>query len=117
MNRLAKYLAHPAAVAARQLAAELAVGLGGAWLALVALELIRRGMVSLYIDLNMLLAAAVIAWLVGEKPQPTKRWHRYVSAAILAILLALVAWRLSEGGPWHAYAPLLGLAALLTLVP
>ena len=115
--RIKEYFAHPAVVAARTLAAELGIGLGSAWLVLSALELIRRGLASLSLDLNMLLAASVIAWLLGNGAQAPAKRQQYVSTLVFAILLAVLAWKLSQGQPYHAYSPLLGLAALIRLVP
>lgn len=112
-----KYLTHPAVQSVRIVAAEASVGLGSAWLILFALELVRRGAVSLYLDLNELLVVCLVAWLVGQKPQDTKPWQGYVSTAIFAILLAVLAWRLAIGQPWQSYAPLLGFVAFLRLVP
>ncbi len=115
--KLDKYLAHPAVKASRTAAGELGVGLASAWLVLSLVELMRRGAVSLHLDLNLLLAAALAAWLAGERPPAAKPWQKYVSTAIFAILIAVLAWRLSEGQSWHMYAPLVGLAAFLSLVP
>lgn len=50
---------------------ELAIGLSLSWLGLFALELIRPGIVSLYLDLNLILVLALGTWvlsILGKKP-------------------------------------------------
>ena len=44
---------------------ETAVGLAVSWLVLFALELMRPGIASLYLDLNLILVLALGAWVVS----------------------------------------------------
>jgi hypothetical protein len=115
--KLTNYVTHPVVQTVRAGISELSLGLGSAWVTLTCFELMRRGFVSLYVDLNWLLVVTLMTWFLGSAPIQRKTWQRYVLAAFFAILLSALAWRLSEGQPWHAYAAWLGCVALLSLIP
>lgn len=70
---------------------EFAVGLAVSFLALFLLEIIRPGMVSLYIDLNLLFVVSLITWLLGNKAESRKiSWYAsWVFFAILVVLFIL----------------------------
>lgn len=53
----------------RKILFELSSGLLVSWLILFLLEVARPGAVSLYIDLNGLLVAGLMMWLVGVKAE------------------------------------------------
>ncbi|HAO81600.1 MAG: hypothetical protein UV57_C0057G0004 [Parcubacteria group bacterium GW2011_GWD2_43_10] len=44
---------------------EIATGLTISWLSLFALELMRPGIVSLHLDLNLILVLALSAWVIS----------------------------------------------------
>lgn len=49
----------------------IAIGLGLAWLVLLILELIRPGIVSIHLDLNLILLLALGVWIISViKPLP-----------------------------------------------
>ncbi|MBU1038682.1 hypothetical protein KKC17_00365 [Patescibacteria group bacterium] len=68
---------------------ELSLGLLGAWWLMWLLELVRPGGVSLYLDLNLILVLALIAWLIG---QPVKQGNKlaYYSQLILSVIIISV---------------------------
>lgn len=86
-------LNQPAVVLSRTVLGELAVGLAFSWLMLISLEIIRPGMVSLYLDLNLLLVAVVLTWLGGAKIESRSiTW--YAGVAFFALLVVILIWRL-----------------------
>ncbi|MDP3985828.1 MAG: hypothetical protein U1C53_02480 [Candidatus Veblenbacteria bacterium] len=66
-------LKHPAVVVGQNALMHLAVGLAVSWLVLFAFELLRPGVASLYLDLNLLLALMILSWLLSVvgPPQPS----------------------------------------------
>jgi hypothetical protein len=83
----------------RSLLSELAVGLALTWWFLSLLELIKRGMVSLYINLNLLLLLTALAWLLGGSVKTISR-RPYLSSIFSAVLVWLVSVKLMLGAPW-----------------
>ena len=53
----------------RAVLGELAVGLSISWALLFLLEILRSGLVSLYLDLNLILAIMILSWLTGARPR------------------------------------------------
>lgn len=53
----------------RAVLGELAVGLSISWALLFLLEILRSGLVSLYLDLNLILAITILSWLTGARPR------------------------------------------------
>jgi xanthine/uracil permease len=95
----------------RNFLSELAVGLGLAWWFLSLLELIKRGIVSLYINLNLLLLLTALAWLLGTSIKITPK-RPYLSSIFSAVLVWLVSVKLILGTPFAWYLSILvGLVA------
>ena len=93
----------------------LAVGLTYAWWILFLLELWRPGLLSWYLNLNLLLGLALTAWLLGATPVPSPApvKQTYVNPAISVILVVGVAVALTTGSSVVLWAPV---AALLTVL-
>jgi hypothetical protein len=85
-------------IVVRSFLSELAVGLGLTWWFLSLLELIKRGLVSLYINLNLLLLLTALAWLLGE-PVKTISSRPYLNSIFSAVLVWLVSVKLMLGQP------------------
>ncbi|MBI5465829.1 MAG: hypothetical protein HY974_00900 [Candidatus Kerfeldbacteria bacterium] len=106
---------HSLALNVRQVMGEAGLGLGLAWWFLFLLELIRPGLVSLYLDLNLILAAAVVLWLLGTPPAPLSR--PYTGAAASAVLVAILGLTLVPNSAWLWLSlPLGAIAGLLWYV-
>lgn len=94
----------------RSFLSELAISLGLTWWFLSLLELIKRGMVSLYINLNLLLLFTALAWLLGGSVKTISR-RPYLSSIFSAVLVWLVSVKLMLGAPLAS-----GLSILVGLV-
>jgi len=64
-------------------------GLLAAWWLLWLLELLRPGLVSLYLDLNLILVLALVAWFIGRGESVSNRWLRY-SFILLSVIIIIV---------------------------
>ena len=111
---LAAILHHPLVRAGRELLGHAAIGLGTAWVILLAFELWRPGAVSWYVNLNLLLGLALVAWVCGTKAQSTPTWW-YVSLSISAILVTGSALVLVSTTPWLWWVPPLALVSTVVL--
>lgn len=88
-NKTSLITNYPLLTAVRKFLGEAAIGLMVSWMILFLLELMRPGIASLHIDLNLLLVLGALAWLAGTKAQVNKvSW--YASLTIFAILLVLL---------------------------
>lgn len=68
---------------------EVGNGLLIVWLLGILLELWRSGLVSLYLDLNIVLVLGIICLLVGRQPTIKSTYTFYLTLA-LSILLAML---------------------------
>ncbi len=90
----AKFVNNRVIAAVRIFLAEMSVGLLISWLLLFSLELFRPGMVSLYFDLNIILAGGLASWLAGSKVKSYElTW--YTSLIIFAIIIVLLALKVN----------------------
>jgi len=104
-----KIFQSPLLTSARLVLGETAVGLLLSWWFLFCLELIRPGLVSLYFDLNLILAIAIVAWLLGVRPAPLSR--PYAGAVISSLLLVVLGLTLSPNSAWLWVSLPLGIIA------
>lgn len=86
-------------ITVRSFLGELTIGLGLTWWFLSLLELIKRGLVSLYINLNLLLLLTALAWLLGRSVK-TILSKPYLSSIFSAVLVWLVSVKLMLGTPF-----------------
>ncbi len=107
-----RFLTHPVVEVSRAVLGEVGLGLGGAWATLAVLELARPASVVPFLDLNLVLAAAVLAWLLGSRPQEPPLGRPYVAAAVSGILAIALVLAFSGGTLYR----LLALPSLLPTV-
>jgi hypothetical protein len=110
--RFASVLTNPYFRNARLVVGHLSVGFGFTWFTLMTLELWRPGAVAGLINLNCLLAAALTAWVVGERSASP----RYALEFVFAILLVATAVTFVGGSLWLWWVPLLALGGSVVVV-
>jgi hypothetical protein len=93
----------------RLILGEIAVGLLLSWWWLFCLELIRPGLVSLYLNLNVVLLLAAGAWAFGLRPKPLNR--PYTGPIISGLLLVILGLTLSPNNGWLWLSLPLGIIA------
>ncbi|MFZ5391408.1 MAG: hypothetical protein ACOZAJ_03995 [Patescibacteria group bacterium] len=78
----------------RQIIGELGLGLLAAWWLMWLVELLRPGSVSLYLDLNLILVLALVAWLIGSPIKQTIRTAGYLWLVLSVIIISVLLFRL-----------------------
>ena len=111
------FLTHPVVAVSRVVLGEIGLGLSGAWAVLAVLELARPASVVPFLDLNLVFAAAVLAWLLGSRPQGPPLGRPYVAAAVSGILVVALVLVFSAGTLYRLLAlPIFPLVALAWFV-
>lgn len=106
--KIVELLENKYVVVGRKFLGEAAIGLALSWWFLFLLEFLRVGLVTFYINLNLLLAIALVFWLLGARPN-SALGRPYASAILSAILIMVIGLKLADSTAWQIISPVLGL--------